>query len=802
MTDANDAHNTSGGLTAHELKCLEAHGREVAYEVGETLMRRGQPGEALLVVVEGEVEVLRHTVDGSRLVLCRLGPGSTIGELSILTGEPASANVVAASPVKALAVKKANFEPAMDDCSSLRRKILARMATSLRRTTDDAWGQFKRAQALSALVDHDGGTDTMVATSAKTRSLSRRLQDAGTRRVPVLVTGEPGTGKTLAVRSIHQASVADGHRADVEIECRELDPKTAHMRIFGLVSGRDLLETSGCLGAIHMADGGSLILRHVDKLPADCQKELARLLTNDADTGKGPPLDTLLLATTRHPDQLESELRSAFTEVIDLPRVADRPKDILPLARRFLEDLADGNDLQLTQSAEHALLSLPYRSRNVDELRSVVELAIRCASGTEIRADHVFGGLGVAEPTGRAMGRPEWLLDLIRGPGLKWVRIAGLVGFVGAAVVCLTAGSTFFGRTANTVVWSAWEPLVFFLFLAAGPVWCTVCPLSVAGRLAQRVRSLGLPPPPRLIRTIGPWLGAVGFVVILWVEQLFHMTRTPQATAIMLLALIAASIALCLVYEREVWCRHICPLGRLATSLAPAAPLTVASEPSVCASTCITHECYRGSSSIPGCTVFHHPLTIAESHDCKLCTDCLASCPHGSTDIRLRLPLSGVKMLGRGSTYPVLFAGILAVSATLFLAAQRWPVFDSPLVLTIATVASIVLGAALARLMPSLAATTGRDSRDVVPRAACALAVLAWGPLMATQLGNIHRLGSIQLVAGSGVGLSLLTLLQITVIGLAVILSAFILMRLRARPPLAATWAAFGIAAFTLVLAG
>jgi hypothetical protein len=145
---------------------------------------------------------------------------------------------------------------------------------------------------------------------------------------------------------------------------------------------------------------------------------------------------------------------------------------------------------------------------------------------------------------------------------------------------------------------------------------------------------------------------------------------------------------------------------------------------------------------------------------------------------------------------------VLAFTAPVFLATQRWPVIDSTVLMTAATVMAIVLGAGLARWIPWLAATTGQDARDIAPRAACALAVLAWGPLMAIQLGNIHRLENLMLVAGSGTGISLLGLLQIAVVALATIMSGIILLRVRAGFALAAIWALFGVAFVALVITG
>lgn len=55
----------------------------------------------------------------------------------------------------------------------------------------------------------------------------------------------------------------------------------------------------------------------------------------------------------------------------------------------------------------------------------------------------------------------------------------------------------------------------------------------------------------------------------------------------------------------------------------PVVPLTVAAKRSVCASTCTTHDCYKGNDTHPGCPVWHHPQLVSEAHRCKTCLTCL-----------------------------------------------------------------------------------------------------------------------------------------------------------------------------------
>jgi polyferredoxin len=354
----------------------------------------------------------------------------------------------------------------------------------------------------------------------------------------------------------------------------------------------------------------------------------------------------------------------------------------------------------------------------------------------------------------------------VSGRGLKVIRAITLLGFLAVAGATIAAGSGVIADRANGVIWSVWEPVVFALFLLVGAVWCTVCPLSTAGRLAKGVFSLERPPPPWLGHRFVRWLPIAGFGAILWVEWFFHMTANPMASGLMLAILIASSVALSIVYQREVWCRHVCPLGRLAVVLAPAAPMSLAASRSLCASTCTTHECYKGAEGIPGCTVFHHPLMIAEAHYCKLCGDCIRSCPHQSTGLYLRPPLKGAWRLSETGSYPIAFAISLLLAAHVFLAAQLMGPMAQPTVVTVLGLAAVASGIFFGWYLPHV--TTGGGKGSPTPsRIAAALAVLAWGPLMAIQLGNIPLLAKLRLYAEPGSPWPGALLQDVTVLGIA-----------------------------------
>lgn len=84
------AHFSQGGLER-----LAASGGWLALQPGEVLFQAGDPGDAVYVVVDGEVEVRNSTPDGRDVRLVALGPGALVGEMAALDGGPRSADVAA-----------------------------------------------------------------------------------------------------------------------------------------------------------------------------------------------------------------------------------------------------------------------------------------------------------------------------------------------------------------------------------------------------------------------------------------------------------------------------------------------------------------------------------------------------------------------------------------------------------------------------------------------------------------------------------------------------------------------------------
>ena len=109
-------------LDGPDLDALARVAERAEYDRGAILMREGDRGDSLLVIATGTVDV---TVAGRSQTVATLGPGSVVGEMSLLTGAARSATVVALMPVGAYRVGKDQLQPILDRSPVLYERFAA-----------------------------------------------------------------------------------------------------------------------------------------------------------------------------------------------------------------------------------------------------------------------------------------------------------------------------------------------------------------------------------------------------------------------------------------------------------------------------------------------------------------------------------------------------------------------------------------------------------------------------------------------------------------------------------------------------
>lgn len=83
---------------------------ERTYEAGETIIHQGEAGDALLVLLDGAARVVLEGHDGVRRPLAHVSSGAVVGEMALLTDAPSTADVVAVTPLRVLALRASDFQ--------------------------------------------------------------------------------------------------------------------------------------------------------------------------------------------------------------------------------------------------------------------------------------------------------------------------------------------------------------------------------------------------------------------------------------------------------------------------------------------------------------------------------------------------------------------------------------------------------------------------------------------------------------------------------------------------------------------
>ena len=124
------------GVPAPARAQLAAAARQVRHAAGAPIFRRGDPGEGMLLVLDGLVRLHLASAAGRELTLGLAGPGEPVGEIALIDGGPRSADATALTPVRALLFRHADAAAIIATDAAVAGALLRALAGRLRRTTE------------------------------------------------------------------------------------------------------------------------------------------------------------------------------------------------------------------------------------------------------------------------------------------------------------------------------------------------------------------------------------------------------------------------------------------------------------------------------------------------------------------------------------------------------------------------------------------------------------------------------------------------------------------------------------------
>jgi two-component system response regulator GlrR len=304
----------------------------------------------------------------------------------------------------------------------------------------DLLAQVAQAIRLSAAGASYGAREDwraeIVTASPQMEGLLAQAKLVAQSDASVLIHGASGTGKELLARAIHKASSRHG-AAFVAVNCAAIPEALLESELFGHRKGAFTGAVYDHKGLFQLADAGTVFLDEIGDMPQALQAKLLRALQQREVRpvgAQGPvPVDVRIISATHR--NLEERVSSGeFREdlyyrlnvvSLTLPPLAQRPEDIVPLARHFLATTAARyrKDVRaLAPDALELLIGAPWPG-NVRQLANVIEQAVALATSPILPAALVAsalrsepGGLTPLDEAKRAFER-DYLIRILRITG-------------------------------------------------------------------------------------------------------------------------------------------------------------------------------------------------------------------------------------------------------------------------------------------------------------------------------------------------------------------------------------------------
>lgn len=282
------------------------------------------------------------------------------------------------------------FSRGVDDVHRLGIEIREHSDINKFTTETDYYKDIFNTSANEVKTVCESNVNNIKGTSAKTLELKHLIARVANMPLPVLITGETGTGKEVFAEALHIGNDIRHSKNFVKINCAAIPSELLESELFGYEKGAfSGANREGKMGKFEYAGSGTVLLDEIGDMPMDLQGKLLRVLQEKEFERVGGlksiPFNARIICTTNKDVQKlveEGKFREDLYYRINvlefkIPPLRERIDDIVELGQTFIHKINLDYDLDIRGVDEEALEMLKHYSwpGNVREFRHVIERA-------------------------------------------------------------------------------------------------------------------------------------------------------------------------------------------------------------------------------------------------------------------------------------------------------------------------------------------------------------------------------------------------------------------------------------------
>ena len=287
---------------------------------------------------------------------------------------------------------------------------------------------------LRSRLDAQYSFEGIIGSSPAIRQVIARLRQIAPSNIPVLITGDSGTGKELVAQAIHHNSTRAA-KAFKPVNCAGLTESILESELFGHVRGAFTGAERDRQGVFEFADGGSLFLDEIGDMPLTMQAKLLRVLESGEVVRVGSNetrhVDVRLISATNH-DLDERVAAQSFRQdlffrikgvELNLPPLSRRREDIPLIVQHYAAKFAQqfGTATPEISPDVHKALATADWPGNVRQLLNVVQQMVVSAEDGLVEPRHLPPEItrGQAEDAASLDGMTGLSLDQIEKHAIR-----------------------------------------------------------------------------------------------------------------------------------------------------------------------------------------------------------------------------------------------------------------------------------------------------------------------------------------------------------------------------------------------